>query len=521
MMRKNLTLGRKLGVGFTVMTAVTAALAVVSLAAIRAVGREFEAATMFDARQLDVAHSMAVSAAEMLSEERGILVRAYARDWQAAAQRHSGAREQSAKVAAALTQLGMLISGGQSQVDLDSIQNVLAVWDPAAEEIYSLARVNPQAAEKKFEGSLPLIQDMQDLVEDLCRIQRTRLDARVESARTRIAEMTWMTGAFAFVFALVGGVVLWVVRSSARDLKEIASEIGDSTAHVSLAASQMSASSQMLAQGASEQAASLEQTSASTEEITSMTGRNAENSRTAATVMTDVDRHVKNGNRTLEQMLVSMNEITASSDKISKIIKVIDEIAFQTNILALNAAVEAARAGEAGMGFAVVSDEVRNLAQRSAQAAKDTASLIEESIAKSNEGGLRLKQVAEVMTAITASASQVKTLVDEVNLGSEEQARGIQEISKAVQLMSQVTQNTAASAEQSAAAGKDLSVQAESMNRMAIRLRKLASGAAPLQAELQPEPQPVAAGRRSAGGAPAHASRAGWKRAGDDEFREM
>jgi methyl-accepting chemotaxis protein len=172
-------------------------------------------------------------------------------------------------------------------------------------------------------------------------------------------------------------------------------------------------------------------------------------------------------------MMQSMQEITGSSDKISKIIKVIDEIAFQTNILALNAAVEAARAGEAGMGFAVVADEVRSLAQRSAQAAKDTSALIEESITKSNEGSTRLQRVADVMRAITESTVKVKTLVDEVNLGSQEQARGIQQISKAITQMDQVTQGTAASAEQGASASEELSAQAEAMGQAVRKLSQM------------------------------------------------
>jgi methyl-accepting chemotaxis protein/methyl-accepting chemotaxis protein-1 (serine sensor receptor) len=171
-----------------------------------------------------------------------------------------------------------------------------------------------------------------------------------------------------------------------------------------------------------------------------------------------------------------MREITGSSDKISKIIKVIDEIAFQTNILALNAAVEAARAGEAGMGFAVVADEVRSLAQRSAQAAKDTSALIEESIAKSNEGGTRLERVAAVIRAITESTVKVKTLVDEVNLGSQEQARGIEQISKAIAQMDQVTQSTAASAEEGASASEELSAQAEAMGHAIQKLTILVDG---------------------------------------------
>ena len=171
-----------------------------------------------------------------------------------------------------------------------------------------------------------------------------------------------------------------------------------------------------------------------------------------------------------------MTEINASSEKVSKIIKVIDEIAFQTNILALNAAVEAARAGEAGMGFAVVADEVRNLSQRCAQAARDTASLIEESIAKSHDGMSKLDQVAGAIRSITESAAKVKTLVDEVSLGSQEQARGIEQIAKAIGQMEQVTQKNAANAEQSASASEELSGQAETMKGVAGQLQALVGG---------------------------------------------
>ena len=157
----------------------------------------------------------------------------------------------------------------------------------------------------------------------------------------------------------------------------------------------------------------------------------------------------------------------------------IDEIAFQTNILALNAAVEAARAGEAGMGFAVVADEVRNLAQRCAQAARDTASLIEESIQRSGEGSARLDLVTEAIRAVTGSTVQVKGLIEEVSLGAREQNRGIELISASVREIEQVTQAAAASTEESAAAGEELTAQAENLRVSVARLRSLVSEDAP------------------------------------------
>jgi methyl-accepting chemotaxis protein/methyl-accepting chemotaxis protein-1 (serine sensor receptor) len=192
--------------------------------------------------------------------------------------------------------------------------------------------------------------------------------------------------------------------------------------------------------------------------------------------MAETAHRVEDANHNLEEMVQSMKEINTSSEKISKIIRVIDEIAFQTNILALNAAVEAARAGEAGMGFAVVADEVRNLAHRSAQAAKDTAALIEESIAKSNEGNKKLQLVAGSIQQVTGSATQVKVLVDEVDVGSQEQSRGIDQIASAVTQMETVTQRSAASADESAAASEELAAQAQTLQDIVERLRQLVGG---------------------------------------------
>ena len=356
-----------------------------------------------------------------------------------------------------------------------ALERYYRAWDDVA----AISRTgNNELATKKYmaEADGPF-REVKQAIEAETEFNRKSGAVNTAAASSTGARMQWLTWLVLIISVVAGsGIFYFVVRGINLVLHRTVSELAEGAEQITSASSQVASSSQSLAQGASEQAASLEETSASSEEITSMTRKNAENSQSAAAMMGEVDRSITEGNRTVEQMVTSMREITSSSDKISKIIKVIDEIAFQTNILALNAAVEAARAGEAGMGFAVVADEVRNLAQRSAQAAKDTAALIEESISKSNEGSTKLQQVTKVIQAITESATKVKTLVDEVNLGSQEQARGIEQISKAIAQMDQVTQSTAANAEESASASEEMSAQAEALGHIVVQLRSLVGG---------------------------------------------
>ena len=280
--------------------------------------------------------------------------------------------------------------------------------------------------------------------------------------------------AIVIVLALiVGGVVAWIVRSINGSLRDMSRELGEGARHVVDASSQMAVSAQSMSQGASEQAASLEETSASMEEISAMTRTNADNSQQAATLMGEAARVLDQSNRSLADMVTAMTSITESSNSVSKIIKTIDEIAFQTNILALNAAVEAARAGEAGMGFAVVADEVRSLAQRSAQAARDTTVLIEGAIASSGEGGRKVAQAAESFTAITERVTEVKRLVDNVSVASGQQAHGIEQVLQTIRQMERLTQTTAATAEESAAASEQLNAQADGTMKLVRRLEAM------------------------------------------------
>ncbi|QOY89473.1 methyl-accepting chemotaxis protein [Paludibaculum fermentans] len=264
-----------------------------------------------------------------------------------------------------------------------------------------------------------------------------------------------------------------IVRGITRQLKELIGRLAAGASQVASAASQVSSTSQTLAQGASEQAASLEETSATSEQISAMAIRNSENTRSAAGLALKSQEKFKLTNRSLDEMVKAIGEIGDSSGKISRINKVIDEIAFQTNILALNAAVEAARAGEAGMGFAVVADEVRSLAQRCAQAAKETAALIEDSIHKSTSGKSKVDEVVRSIQEITTESQSVQTLIDEVNQGSAEQARGVQQISKAISQMERVTQSTAASAEEGASASEELTAQSSTLHEISIHLSAL------------------------------------------------
>jgi ABC-type transporter Mla subunit MlaD len=290
---------------------------------------------------------------------------------------------------------------------------------------------------------------------------------------------TMAIGGFIVLLAVVGGFYVFNQRAIVRPLGATIRSLEEASNETAAVSGEISAASQSLAEGASEQAAALEETSASLEEMASMTKRNAEHSQKANELARQTRTAAEKGSEDMHAMNEAMEAIKASSDDIAKIIKTIDEIAFQTNILALNAAVEAARAGEAGLGFAVVADEVRALAQRSAEAAKETSAKIQGAIEKTSQGVGISAKVAAALSDIVGRARQVDELAAEVASASHEQTQGIDQVNIAVSQMDKVTQSTAASAEETAAASEELHAQAGMLKSSVAELLKLVGTQAP------------------------------------------
>jgi methyl-accepting chemotaxis protein len=281
------------------------------------------------------------------------------------------------------------------------------------------------------------------------------VDAQVQSV------LAWFVGAVCVTLLVVGLAATLTVRSTVATVGTALTALRNGSREIAAASAQVSTAAQGLSRDSSQQAASLEEVSASLQTMAATTRSTADNARTVASLMGEFDGEVQTSNAMLGEMVSAMAGIEESSGKVSRIIKTIDEIAFQTNILALNAAVEAARAGEAGMGFAVVADEVRNLAQRAAQAARDTGGLIAESVTNAQQGTERVRKVSTAIAGFTTRVASVRDLATSVMDSNRQQQQGIDEVSGAIVTMERMTQRTAGTSEECAAASEELNAQAE------------------------------------------------------------
>jgi len=320
-----------------------------------------------------------------------------------------------------------------------------------------------QANDIYHQETVPSLKKVQGLLKKMR--EATKNSMVTDEGLLRQAEMTKFRVTSVGLVSLALGLIIafFIARGISRVLRRVSLEMDEASVQVLSASQQVSSASQSLAQGSSEQAAALEETSSSMEEMASMSRQNADNARQADALVGETSRVMEQATHSMDDLTRSMKEVSVASEETAKIIKTIDEIAFQTNLLALNAAVEAARAGEAGAGFAVVADEVRSLAIRAAEAAKNTANLIEGTVTKVKDGSELVTKTEEAFSQAAASAIKVKELVAEIAAASNEQAQGVDQINRAVSEMDRVVQHNAANSEEAAAAAEELAAQSESL----------------------------------------------------------
>ncbi len=344
-----------------------------------------------------------------------------------------------------------------------------------AQQIQNDPEITPQAGNGQLGDLKQTIHEFEEIIKASKAAAKEMIKATSQESLDSINQIRLILQlallASAALLILVG---FLVGRKIGAPLRHAVGAITDSTGHLGNAARELTSGSQRLAEGASEQAASVEETSASMAEISAQVKQNADNSSQADRIMKETAAIVSEARQSMGELATSMDDIAKASEETFKIVKTIDDISFQTNLLALNAAVEAARAGEAGAGFAVVADEVRNLAMRAAEASKNTAALIEETVTKIKGGVQLVGRTSEKFAGVSDSTAKVATLMSEIDVASTEQANGVEQVSTTMQEMSSLTQSIAANAEESAGVAEEMDAQARALMQATAELSSLA-----------------------------------------------
>jgi methyl-accepting chemotaxis protein len=494
-MARNLTIGKKLASGIAILLVLLAVLSVLSLRVITTLGTALDTAINTTGKQVELGGRIR-TAFQALRNRSAQSQLAYAivdlernsKTGQAACSScHAPAavsdanREMEAAgqaLRARCAEMRRYVSHADARIALDTFEASVSQWLTQAHEYESLASSNrfENAHDVLRDKMFPILAEVDKASARLEKEENEVLAASSAEAHAQVAKGRWTVFLVSLCSLFAGAALLFVASRLSSTVRNVVALLDAGAHQLVSAASQVSASSEALARGASDQAASIEESSASSHEVNSMAQRNAEHSSSAAALVVESQQHFAEVDAALEDLEQATARITSSSGKISQIIKVIEEIAFQTNILALNAAVEAARAGDAGLGFAVVADEVRNLAQRCAKAAKDTAGLIEESIESSRPVKDRLDRVSQIIRGTSGQLDTIRRLSEEISLASREQTRGVEQMAANLTKLEQITQRTAATAEENAGAGQHLNEESAALKTVVHELTVLVDG---------------------------------------------
>ncbi|MDB5327183.1 MAG: Methyl-accepting chemotaxis sensory transducer [Phycisphaerales bacterium] len=472
-----MTISTRIIVGFGSMVAVTLGVGVLtyhSLTGIRTVANDVATDSLTGYRAVvvinDVVQANATCTAELLNGPDAELAQSLFKDIDS----------QTAEAAKAMGEYKESV--GDDQQDAENVKAAVAkgeAFDKALQPVLALIKANklPEGRALFFKETMPAFDAYMEQIDGMSEYRDKSVRTSTSDLLTNV-ERGVKSLLIGTIVAFAAGCLLsfFITRSLRTVLMRLTNQLLGGAEQTSSAALQVAQSSQSLAQGASEQAANLEETSSSLEEISSMTKKNADTAHQASVLSTESKAVSDKGNAAMQKMGAAIADIQKSARETAKIVKTIDEIAFQTNLLALNAAVEAARAGEAGKGFAVVAEEVRNLAIRSADAAKKTAELIEGSVQNAKNGVAIADEVSLSLREITESTGKVNLLVSEIAAACQEQSQGVGQVNQSVQQMDKVTQSTAASAEESAASAQELTKQSDGLHSVVRDLLKLVKG---------------------------------------------